>query len=131
MRSLTTTLKIICIVFIINSISVFGQWEQCNGPYGGYIEVFAIRGNNIFSGSYGHGIYLSTNDGYSWTQKNNGLDDTCVLSLAVNNELTCAGTTRGLYISSDNGNRWIKRNNGLPDKDIYCIDLDKDVPKNI
>ena len=47
----------------------FGQWIHTNGPYGGNIHCIAIDGDEIFAGSFGTGIFLSTNNGENWEQK--------------------------------------------------------------
>jgi len=49
------------------------QWVQTNGPYGGMINSFAVTGANLFAGTYGGGVFLSTNNGTSWTEVNTGL----------------------------------------------------------
>ncbi len=43
------------------------QWVQTNGPYGGMINSFAVSGTNLFAGTGGGGVFLSTNNGTSWT----------------------------------------------------------------
>ena len=52
-------------------------------PYGGHIKSFAVSGTNIFAGTVGGGVFLSTDNGTSWTQVNNGLTNTDMSSLAV------------------------------------------------
>ena len=48
------------------------QWVSTNGPYGGSINCIAINGSNIFAGTT-RGVFLSSDNGLNWTQKNNGL----------------------------------------------------------
>jgi len=38
-----------------------------NGPYGGLVMSFASDGTNIFAGTNSGGVYLSTNNGQSWS----------------------------------------------------------------
>jgi hypothetical protein len=51
-------------------------------------------GSNIFAGSYGDGVWRSTNSGNSWTQINDGLSSGAyyVLSLGADNQYIFAGT---------------------------------------
>ena len=79
--------KIILIIFAlaiynltlsINNCS--SQWVQTNGPGGGSVGCFAVSGSNIFAGSFatspilvGGGVFLSSNNGFSWIGINNGL----------------------------------------------------------
>jgi hypothetical protein len=82
-----------------------------------------IDGTNIFAGTGTHagapvtGIYLSTDNGSSWTDVNNGLPPvtaTDVYALAIIGSNIFAGTYHGVYLSTNNGASWNLMNNGLP-----------------
>jgi len=60
------------------------QWMQTNGPHGGYIYCFIVNGSNLFAGTDGKGVFISTNNGASWSEVNNGLEISAVYALAVN-----------------------------------------------
>jgi len=94
---------------------------QTNGPYGGDVRCFAVSGRNIFAGTYGGGVFLSTNNGTSWTQVNNGLTNTVVLSLAVSGTNIFAGTYGGVFLSMNNGASWTQVNNGLTNTWVRAI----------
>lgn len=49
-------------------------------------------GDTIFAGTWGNGVYLSTNEGKSWTTVNSGLADTYVRTLTVSDSNLFAGT---------------------------------------
>ena len=55
----------------------------------------AVSGSNVFAGSTGNGVFLSTNAGTSWAQVNTGLTDTLVQSLAISGRNLFAGTYNG------------------------------------
>jgi hypothetical protein len=96
------------------------QWVQTNGPGGGNIWALAISGSNIFAGTAGGGVFLSTDNGTSWTAVNSGLTDNTVWSLAVNGKNIFAGTLgRGVFLSTNNGANWTAANSGLPSQEIY------------
>ena len=62
--------------------------------------------NNIFAGTLDGGIYLSTNNGSSWAEINNGLISQSVVSLQVSSDGSnlFAGTNgNGVYLSTNNG----------------------------
>jgi len=59
------------------------QWQQTNGSGGGTGYSLAVSGTNLFAGTLGGGVFLSTNNGSSWTAVNAGLTNTSVQSLAV------------------------------------------------
>ncbi len=61
----------------------------------------------------GHGVFLSTNNGTTWTNVTNQIADTCVSpecwvgALAVFGHTLFAGTVgRGVFLSTDNGATW-------------------------
>ena len=84
------------------------QWVQTNGISRENIDSFAISGTNLFAGTMGDGVFLSTNNGTSWTAVNTGLTDTLVTSLAVSGTNLFAGTDNygGIFLSTNNGTSW-------------------------
>src|ERR1022692_735369 len=80
------------------------QWVQTSGPNGTTINCLAVSGTNIFAATIGKGIFLSNNDGSSWTPVNNGLTDTLATALAVSGTNVFAGTNgKGIFLSTNNG----------------------------
>ena len=86
------------------------QWVQTNGPYGGDITCFAVDNTTIFAGTYSGGVYLSTNNGQSWTAAKAGLINTNTRVLAADGMHLYAGTEvmygGGLFVSTNNGASW-------------------------
>ena len=68
MKKLLLTLALLSIALTTNA-----QWTQTNGPEGGSIAAFVTNGTNLFAGTRGGGVFLSTNSGSSWTAVNNDL----------------------------------------------------------
>ncbi len=71
----------------------------------------AAGGTNIFAGSPGGGIFLSTNNGTRWTTVNTGLTNKMVISLLASPNGTAgtnifAGTGWGVSLSTNNGVSW-------------------------
>jgi photosystem II stability/assembly factor-like uncharacterized protein len=91
-----------------------GSWNYMNvlGPT--TINQLVINGNDIFAGLNGMGVYLSTNNGESWEERNFGLTDRYIGSLAILDSNIIAGTSSGVFLSNNNGNSWTSVNNGLP-----------------
>ena len=86
----------ILLAFFGLSSLVNAQWQQTNGPYGGNINCIASDGTNIFAGTNGQGVFLSSNNGSSWTAVNNGLPGwSPVYSLAISGSNIFAGTGGG------------------------------------
>jgi hypothetical protein len=81
-----------------------------------------ISGNNILAGTYGGGIYLSSDNGNNWTEKNSGLKSRDILSLSISGNNVYAGTQGfGIFMTTDDGNKWIEINNGLTGMKQLCI----------
>ncbi|MDZ7362985.1 MAG: T9SS type A sorting domain-containing protein [candidate division KSB1 bacterium] len=60
-------------------------WRQTDGPFGGDIRAFAIdSAGYIFTGTFGAGIFRSTDNGENWSAVNTGLTNKTVLALAMN-----------------------------------------------
>ena len=100
-----------------------GQTWVTNGPYGGVASVLSVdptAPNTIYAGTFGAGIFKSTNGGGNWTAINNGLlasgfvttnfaQNLSIWALAID-PLTpttlYAGTDDGLFKSTDGGGNW-------------------------
>ena len=104
--------KLFLILIAIFTISIANaQWQQCNGPYGGWVVSMAVKGDTLFAGT-SSGVYMSPNNGISWVDI--GLKNQFILSLALKGSYVFAGTQNsGIYLSTDFGNTWNTINNGL------------------
>jgi hypothetical protein len=89
------TIIVLCMIVLAASVSE-AQWVQTNGPYSGNVTCFAVNGTNLFAGTYGSGVFLSTNNGTSWVSVSTGLTNTNVEALAVSGTDLFAGTSRSL-----------------------------------
>src|SRR5688572_10481036 len=74
---------------------------------------FAVSGTTLFAGTFGGGVFLSTNDGIDWTEASAGVTNRTVLALAASGSNLFAGTKGGVFRSSDNGTSWSAVNTGL------------------
>jgi ligand-binding sensor domain-containing protein len=88
------------------------------------IEAFAVSGSNLFAATYEGGVFLSTNNGTSWTAVNAGLTNLDVTTLSVfgaNGSLVklLAGTYGGVYLSTNSGASWSAV--GLPISDVTAL----------
>jgi ligand-binding sensor domain-containing protein len=95
------------------------QWVQTNKLPGGFITALVAEPNgtgatNLFAGT-NSGVYLSTNNGTSWSAPGTGLpSDTRVNAIALEGTNLFAGTDSGVYLSTDNGTSWTLASAGLP-----------------
>ncbi|MBE0571425.1 MAG: hypothetical protein IH618_07765, partial [Ignavibacteriaceae bacterium] len=94
--------------------------------YGPSVRSFAINSvGYVFAGTYGGGVFLSTDNGANWTQINNGLTNNLINSLAVNSmNYVFAGTYGdGVFLSTDDGANWTQINSGLTGDIVNCLEI--------
>lgn len=90
------------------------SWTNLHGLSSGVSSLVVSTSGYIFAGTWGSGVYLSTNNGASWTPLTNGLSNNVVNSLAINSSgYVFAGTTGGVFLSTNNGSNWTLVNAGL------------------
>jgi hypothetical protein len=96
-----------CMVLIPNPLNA--QWVRSNGSNDSFFSFTSttnVAGDtNLFTGSNGGGVFLSTDNGTSWTAVNKGASFGSVRALAVTDtNLFAAGYT--VYLSGNNGKSW-------------------------
>jgi photosystem II stability/assembly factor-like uncharacterized protein len=97
------------------------QWVHTNGPAGVDIRCLALSGPDLFAGTYGSGVYLSTNKGTTWTPLRTDLPPYKYINcLAVDGENVYAGTVSGVFVSSNNGANW-SATTGVTGIDIHAF----------
>jgi hypothetical protein len=112
-------MKTVIILFILGLFSsAFPQWQKTNLPDTLLAKSFAVSGTNVFAGTL-HGVYLSTNNGNSWTKPgNNNLMNPQVHALCLSGPNLVAGTwgsvLGSVFYSPNNGTDWVPAN-GLSD----------------
>ncbi len=103
-----TILVLIIVHSTLNIENCMCQWVQTNGPGPPNLYCLANSGTNIFCGTSLGGVYLTTNNGTSWTAVNNGLPgpDFTTSALAVSGANLFAGLGSGVFLSTNNGSNW-------------------------
>lgn len=92
------------------------QWIQTDYPFSS-VSCLVAKEGNLFAGTWGNGVYRSTDGGGNWTAVNTGLPSTFyggyVYSLAVVPSSTGSGTNLfagmeegGVWRSTDDGESW-------------------------
>lgn len=106
------------------------------GPDGGHIVGFVVAPDDpaiMYAGTWGAGIYKSTNGGQTWTLMDNGLGNLYINYLAIDPvtpSTIYAGTQKGgVYKSTDGGANWIAKGSGLNTEAIvYTIAINPSNP---
>jgi len=111
MKNITLTALLSVLVFISANAQ---YWQHCSGPGGSIPSMTVDVQNNCFAATWGSGIYLSSDNGGTWTQVNNGLTDLFISSVRVNeNGVLYTTGFDGIFRSADHGASWTAINNGL------------------
>jgi photosystem II stability/assembly factor-like uncharacterized protein len=111
-----------------------GVWTS-GGPYGGDIRALAINPANpatLYAGTFGGGVFKSTDSGGTWAAANTGLTSLAINALAVNPlnpAIIYAGTDIGVLKSTDSGGTWVAASTGLsPYLHVYALAIDPATP---
>lgn len=118
------------ITFLLLALSLsltHAQWQKSNGPFQSIIKSFAQRGTNLFAVGGTDGVFVSTNQGLSWEERNNGLPTQVrfYYTLYIDSAALFLGTDQGVFTSDDEGDNWAMLNNGIPaNTKVYSFIVD-------
>jgi hypothetical protein len=104
---------------ILFTFQSHAQWVQTNCPGGGTVQSLLVSGTNLFAGT-GGGVFLSTDEGATWTAVNSGLTH-AVNAFAISGTNIFAGTGGGVFRSTNNGTSWDSVNTGLRFRSIQSL----------
>lgn len=78
------------------------------------VSSLAVSGRNIFAG-FSNGVYLSTNNGSTWTELTTGTGISFVNTITISGANIYVGTKTGIYVSKNNGSNWTSLITAPPD----------------
>jgi photosystem II stability/assembly factor-like uncharacterized protein len=117
MKSLTIALFFVATILNQNA---FAQWTNVSTGLGNkQVYSFTNNSTNLFAGTFGYGLYTSTDNGLSWTQAGIGLNNRVVYALTMFGNYLYAGTDIGVWRTSNNGAYWSLI--GLNNNEIYSL----------
>jgi hypothetical protein len=90
--------------FTVTSIA-FSQWEELNGPAGGYVRSIIFDGYTIYAAT-GGGVLASDNQGNSWSFRNSGMVSCDTKSLAEAGGCVFVSTDENVFRTIDHGMSW-------------------------
>jgi exo-beta-1,3-glucanase (GH17 family) len=103
------------------------SWNARNSGISGCVTSLA-RSNRgrLYAGTAANGVFLSANDGASWSPVGAGIPSTNIHALAVDREQRVFAAThdQGIYRSTDDGDSWSAVNSGLTTSDIASLIID-------
>jgi hypothetical protein len=97
------------------------RWIRTSGPYTGQVCCFAVSSTKLFAGTDGGGVFLSADDGSSWSSVNTGCTNTRVWSLAISGTYLFGGTLGGIFLSTNNGTSWSAASTGLANTSVHAL----------
>jgi len=130
---------IVLLIFTISSNS-FGDNQWINiGPEGESVQTLAINPqapDTLYAGTWGDGVFKTTNGGMNWTAINTGMTATIVYALAINPQTPdtlYAGTTDGVFKTTNGGTDWTASNTGLTDffVDVLALTINPQTPETL
>jgi len=137
MRVGTWLFLAVCIPFSTVAHAGAGVWTS-GGPYGGDILSLAINPSNpatLYAGTFGGGVFKSTDSGGTWASANGGLTMTFVFAVAVDPAspatLYAGGTIGDVFKSTDAGASWAAANKGLQYRSIVALAIDPVTPSTL
>lgn len=101
-------------------------WQPANTGIQTYTIYTLIYSKGSLAATTNRGVYISTNNGTSWSPINNGLPlEQKITSFTATNGILLAATEKyGIFRSTDNGQNWSSANNGLLDNNILQVQAD-------
>jgi photosystem II stability/assembly factor-like uncharacterized protein len=104
-------MKMVSLLFVLllpNVIYANNFWQQVNAPYNGDVRSITFTNSGVMiAGTYGGGVWRSTNDGQSWSMSNSGITYYYAHALATSPDgWIFAGVSSGIFRSTDEGVNW-------------------------
>lgn len=118
------------------------KWQSKNNGLGGYalsiLNIASIGTNRLYLGTYGGGVYVSSDGGETWEEHSQGIETFSqrVQSLALDTrgKRLFAGTNgAGVYVRDDE-KKWRRQNDGLPigaSRDIQALNIGGNITPTI
>lgn len=114
--------KYLFILQVLFSLQLSAQWQPSIGTSGTSVISLTTDSTRCFAGTWGSGIFQSSDFGSSWTLSSTGLTNMFAFPIEIIGSNIYAGTYGGgIFLSTDTGNSWSGCNNGLTDTIIYAF----------
>ena len=100
--------KLLVILLMLVAVNANAQWVQMSNGMVANEWVLSLTSNetNLFAGTLYNGVYISSNNGSSWSQTS--LNNQEIRTLVISGNSIIAGGPGGVFISTNNGNNWIQ-----------------------
>jgi photosystem II stability/assembly factor-like uncharacterized protein len=87
-----------------------------------YVSVLAAQGTNLFAGTGGYGVFLSTDSGNTWSATSNEVQSSSIYALMSFGSIVFAGTGSSfIFQSTDTGKSWDDISIGWSNPPFYTM----------
>ncbi len=123
----STLLSLAFAGYFLTSVDAKAQWQITNLPTIYDPGCIAVTGTTVIAGTRNNGVYVSTNNGTTWSRSNTGLSDTSVNCIVSGGSTVFVGTqgmygTPGVYKSTNTAGTWSIT--AVPDSAVNCLAWD-------
>jgi Secretion system C-terminal sorting domain len=116
-------LLFLLLILLFNQM-VYPQWTQIT-PYGGSFAAVAASGSKFYAGSYAGFLFMTSDNGTSWTRLGNNQDFGNINCIAADGPNLYVGCYNGLFLSPDGGKTWTTiRKSGSSATQINALAVD-------
>jgi hypothetical protein len=85
------------------------------------VNAFVVKGTKLFAGT-NNGVYVSSDTGKTWTQSNDGLELTTVMTMYVYaSKVFTTIYGKGVYVSDNDGLNWQPAETGLSNTYVWAL----------
>jgi photosystem II stability/assembly factor-like uncharacterized protein len=114
LKIVSSLLLAFLILYPHNFIFPQAYWQQINGAISGSVNALGLDMNGrIFAWSDINALYLSTNDGNTWSITPLQTTDVNSIFITSSNFIWTGGNLGKVYLSTDHGDSWLLKNNGI------------------
>jgi photosystem II stability/assembly factor-like uncharacterized protein len=106
---------------LFRSINGGIDWDEMATAAETGLELLYIGGETVLSGGYGGILERTTNNGESWIQLLNTINDVTDMMMDDNSNIYLTTRGSGVYTSANGGMDWNMINTGLSDLSVYSI----------
>jgi ligand-binding sensor domain-containing protein len=105
---------ILLTILFATVMTTSAQWQQTSAPSGNSVNCLSVLNTDIFAGTAGGGIIMSSDSGGNWITKNVGISNLNIRAIEsdTNGNLYAGSNSVVLYTSSDTGNTWTSHSAG-------------------
>ena len=96
--------------------------KSISGSIKSFVTVNKNGVNFLYAGTYGSGVFKTSDGGANWVAVSNGLTSKDVRALHSSDDYLYAGTYGGgVFKTNDSGANWVAVSNGLTNKDVLAL----------